>query len=257
MNSDNRASYAKIGFAVFVGVLAIVGVLIYFGGAGADDVVFAETYYDKPVSGLSVGSPVNFRGVKVGEVREISFVGSKYRIESFGKLRIYVLMAIDRKALKIKDAERMDRILDDLVARGLRVTVSASGITGLSHIECNIHYNAPPPMEISWTPEHYYIPSTVSLLESFSDSATKVMNQLNRMDFKTAWSNVNSSISSLAAMTEGVSRMIESRRPDLERIVENIEEASASIRDFADAIKRNPAKLLSDDEPRRLPETAD
>jgi hypothetical protein len=51
--------------------------------------------------------------------------------------------------------------------------------------------------------------------------------------------------------------MIESRRPDLERIVENIEEASASIRDFADTIRRNPAKLLSDDEPRRLPETAD
>jgi hypothetical protein len=190
-------------------------------------------------------------------VREISFVGSKYHIESFGKLRIYVLMAIDRKALKIRDDISIERLLDDLVARGMRVTVSASGITGLSHIECNIHHNAPPPMEISWTPEHYYIPSTVSLLESFSDSATKVMNHLNRMDFKTAWSNVNSSISSLAAMTEGVSRLIESRSPDLERIVENIEETSASIREFADTIKRNPAKLFSDDEPERLPETAD
>lgn len=257
MDSDNHASYAKIGFAVFAGVLAVVGVMIYFGGVGADDRVLVETYYDKPVGGLSVGSPVNFRGVKVGDVREISFVGSKYRIESFGKLRIYVLMAIDRKALKIRDDISIERLLDDLVARGMRVTVSASGITGLSHIECNIHHNTPPPMEISWTPEHYYIPSTVSLLENFSDSATKVMNQLNRMDFQTAWSNINSSISSLAAMTEGVSRMIESRRPDMERIVENIEEASASIREFADAVKRNPAKLLSGDEPGRLPETAD
>ena len=257
MDSDNRANYAKIGFAVFTGILAVVGVLIYFGGVGADDRIYAETYYDKPVGGLSVGSPVNFRGVKVGEVREISFVGSKYRIESFGKLRIYVLMAIDPKALKIRDDLGIDRLLEDLVARGLRVTVSASGITGLSHIECNIHDNAPPPMEISWKPEHFYIPSTVSLLESFSDSATKVMNQLNKMDFRTAWSNVNSSISSLAAMTEGVSRLIESRSPDLERIVENIEETSASIREFADTIKRNPAKLFSDDEPDRLPETAD
>ncbi|MBQ5794735.1 MAG: MCE family protein [Kiritimatiellae bacterium] len=256
MNNDNHANYAKIGFAVFAGVLAIVGTLIYFGGIGADDHILIETYCDKSVSGLSVGSPVNFRGVKVGEVKEISFVGAKYP-EVIGDLRIYVLMAVERRTLQVEDETKIAGILDDLVEKGLRVTVSASGITGLSHIECNIHASAPPPMEISWSPRYCYIPSTVSLLENFSDSATRVMSQLNRMDFKAAWSNVNSSISSLAAVSEGVARLIEGRRPDIDRIVENINEAVSSIREAADVIRRNPSRLLSGDEPSRLPETSE
>lgn len=256
MNNDNHANYAKIGFAVFAGVLAIVGTLIYFGGIGADDHILIETYCDKSVSGLSVGSPVNFRGVKVGEVKEISFVGAKYP-EVIGDLRIYVLMAVERRTLQVEDESRIHGLLGDLVEKGLRVTVSASGITGLSHIECNLHASAPPPMEITWSPQHHYIPSTVSLLENFSDSATKVMSQLNKMDFKAAWSNVNSSISSLAFASEGIARLIESRRPDIDRIVENIEEASSSLREFADAIRHNPARLLSGEEPSRLPETSE
>ena len=83
------------------------------------------------------------------------------------------------------------------------------------------------------------------------------MSQLNRMDFKAAWSNVNSSISSLATVSEGVARLIESRRPDVDRIVENINEAASSIREAADVIRRNPSRLLSGDEPSRLPETSE
>jgi paraquat-inducible protein B len=256
MKADNHASYAKIGFTVFIALVAIIGTLVYFGGfSGKDDCFLVETYCDKPVSGLSVGSPVNFRGVKVGEVKEISFVGSKYRIKSYGRLHIYVLMSINRKDLRLNDSEDVARVLDDLVARCLRATVSASGITGLSRIECNIHRDMPSPMKISWTPEHYYIPSTASLLESFSDSATKVMNQINKMDLTTAWSNISQSISSFASAAEGLMRMVDGFQPGVERIVENLEEASSSIRDAAEAVKRNPARLFSDDEPEALPET--
>ena len=59
MAEDNHASYAKVGLTVVLGVAAVVGSLIYFGGAGRDKCVFmGETYYDDPVSGLSVGSEV-------------------------------------------------------------------------------------------------------------------------------------------------------------------------------------------------------
>ena len=57
MASDNHASYTRIGLTVVIGVAAIVGSLIYLGGMrGRDNEVIAETYYDKPVSGLPPGA---------------------------------------------------------------------------------------------------------------------------------------------------------------------------------------------------------
>ena len=50
----NQANYSKIGFAVVAGAAAIVLTLVYLGGAlGKGEVVYAETYSDAPVSGLS------------------------------------------------------------------------------------------------------------------------------------------------------------------------------------------------------------
>ena len=67
------------GFTVVVGFAAVVAALVYFGGMrGRGDEFLAEMYYDAPVSGLSVGSEVNVRGIKVGEGKSISFIGADY-----------------------------------------------------------------------------------------------------------------------------------------------------------------------------------
>ena len=50
-------NYDLITILIVAGVAAIVATLIYIGGmSSGKDVVFAETYSDSPVSGLSVGS---------------------------------------------------------------------------------------------------------------------------------------------------------------------------------------------------------
>ena len=122
---SNHANYAKIGFTVVLGIVATVAVLVYLGGAvGDDDIFYAETYYDTSVSGLSVGSAVNFRGVKVGEVKEISFVGAKYEgVPWADAQRIYIRMALFSKSLG-PDARNKT---EEFVKRGMRATVTASG----------------------------------------------------------------------------------------------------------------------------------
>ena len=99
--SANKANYTTIGLTVVVGTLAIIGTLVYLGGAGSrEERVYAETFSDKSVSGLSVGSAVNFRGVKVGEVAEISFVGNKYEgVTPMDARRIYILMSFRKEDL--------------------------------------------------------------------------------------------------------------------------------------------------------------
>ena len=261
MASDNHASYTRIGLTVVIGVAAIVGSLIYLGGMrGRDSEILVETYYDKPVAGLSVGSVVNFRGVKIGEVREISFVGNKYIVEGQDGSRIYILIALDGRTLAAADvdeAEFVARIQRDVTARGLRVSVVSSGITGLSRMECDFYNpeNLDPVPPLTWTPRNAYIPAKISLFDNLAVAATKVMNQINRMDLNAAWSNINASVEALAAATDSARTMIQTRQGDVDRVLDDISETATSLRTLATELKRNPSLLIRERTSERLEET--
>ena len=259
MASDNHASYARIGFALLAGAAATAVTLVYFGGLrGRGGEILVETYSDREVSGLSVGSAVNFRGVKVGEVREIDFVGNKYEAKGDDNLRIYILMALDARKLSYYEDEGIalaDTIPYLVKARGLRAAVTASGITGLSRIESDLHANAAPPKPLPWTPRHAFVPSRSSLLDNFSDAATRVMNQINTMDLVSVWSNVSRSVESVSRTLQTVQTGLETRQGDVEKVMENLLETTTSLRDFAREVKGNPSLLLRDRAPAPLDET--
>ena len=259
MADENKASYAKIGFTGFLGAVALAGALGYLGGMrGGGDVVYGETYVEKSVSGLSVGSPVNFRGLKVGKVSEIGFVGGRYNVTSpRDRNLIYVRMAFPREKLCFGDCrpewsdETARRMIDQLA---LRATVTASGITGLSRVEIDSDTNVPP-MQVAWTPKDLYIPPAVSLLDSFSDAATKVMNQINRIDIGAVWSNVHASVQALAKTAEGAQAMLESRRGDIDKVVGDLSETMSSVRELTEELRANPSLLIRERVPEPLPET--
>ena len=259
MSSENHASYSKIGFTIVAGLVATVVALVWLGGIrGTRNVILAETYYDRGVSGLSVGSAVNFRGVKIGEVREIDFVGNRYKANGDDNLRIYILMALDSRKFSYFDDEGVeaeDAISHLVKTRGLRATVAPSGVTGLSRIECNLDADAEPVEKLAWRPEHAYIPRKMSLLDNFSDAATRVINQVNAMNLVSVWSNVNASVESLASTLREVNGAAESCRGDVERAVERAAEAAEDLRGFASEVRANPASLLRDRPPEPLDET--
>lgn len=258
MASEGKTSYTKIGFIVVAGIVAVAGSLFYFGGVrGNGDLVYAETCFDRSVSGLSVGSAVNFRGVKIGEVKEISFVGNKYNVRGDDNLRVYIKMGFPRSRLTAYEDEGVgaDEALGYMVESvGIRATVSASGVTGLSRIELDA---APdfPAIQPSWTPEYAYIPPKPSFIDSFSDSATRVMDQINRMDIAGVWSNVSASVESLARLSDGVKSTLEASRSDAERIIGNLSGTAAAVRDLMERLRENPSLLIREHEEQRLPET--
>lgn len=263
MANTNSPSFAKIGFVIFIGVLAIVATLIYLGGLrGGDEMIYAETYYEKSVSGLSVGSPVNFRGVKLGEVCEISFVGDHYRVYGVTNQLIYVKMAFPRRHLmndditddRYVDVSRLDRFSEIIRTYAIKATVTASGITGLSRIELD---NRPDlkEMEISWKPHNAYIPPAVSLLDSFSDSATRVMNQINKMDMTSVWSNVAATVQAVSKTMEGAQTIMETRMGDVDKIMNNLAEITGSLKELVNEVKENPSLLIRERIADPLPET--
>ena len=79
MANDNHANYARIGGFIILGIVLILVTLVWLGGAGGNkNEFYAETFFSNDVSGLDVGSAVNLRGVRVGSVKRISFIGAVY-----------------------------------------------------------------------------------------------------------------------------------------------------------------------------------
>ena len=251
----NQANYAKIGFAVAAGAAAIVATLVYLGGAlGKGDVIYAETYSDTHVSGLSVGSAVNLRGVKVGEVRAISFIGAEYDdAQGDDVQKIYILMAFTARTLHRASYEDSEDHLRYLVGKGLHATVTPSGVTGLSKIELNFPKADVEAAPISWRPRYICIPPAPSMFASFSDTMAKLMRQLNCMDF--AWSNIASVAESSANIAANVDELVDDGKAGIESIVRDMEEAATRVRELAADLKENPSLLIRPNDPDPLPET--
>ena len=257
MASDNEANFAKIGVFILVGIALIAGTLVWVGGAGGEKREYlVETYFSNAVSGLDVGSTVNFRGVRVGSVKAISFIGAEYDSVSPAHARnIYVLLALDSRLCRMSSKDNPERFMKRLLEHGLHATVTASGITGLSHIEMNFPKTEVVDEKISWHPRYLLIPPAPSILESATESAAKIMRQLNAMDLVSVWSNVVRLTGSAADMCENANGLLQSQHGHIGQILDNFDEAVSSLRAFATTISDNPSLLLRPREGDPLPET--
>lgn len=258
MAGGNEASFSKIGLFIVAGTLLIAGTLVYLGGFGGEKSEYlVETYFSNDVSGLDVGSAVNFRGVRVGAVKSISFIGAEYENASSLQARnIYVLLALDPKRFRIDSGDGApSRFVSKMVENGLHATVSSSGITGLSRIELNFPKADIEDAALSWKPRNQFIPPAPSMLETAADSASKVLRQLNQMDLAVVWSNVVRFTGSAAGLCEDAGVILETERGRISAVLDNLESASSSLKEFAETVRDNPSLLLRSRDAEPLDET--
>src|SRR5436190_37346 len=73
MALTTATNHWKLGLFVVVALLTMVGAAFWLGSrALRRESVPLVTYFDEPVQGLDVGSPVKFRGVTIGTVADIT-----------------------------------------------------------------------------------------------------------------------------------------------------------------------------------------
>jgi paraquat-inducible protein B len=72
----------------------IAGVLLFGGGKFFQEKLPYVLFFDSSVEGLNVGAPVIFRGVQIGQVKEISAIADPQTFD----VRIRVLIEIVRGA---------------------------------------------------------------------------------------------------------------------------------------------------------------
>ena len=89
MNRRKKIDPRVIGSFVIGAIILAVAGLLFFGPGG----FLAETkkyviFFESSVKGLTVGSPVRFRGVKIGQIRQINV-----RLQTQG-FKFYIPMSI-------------------------------------------------------------------------------------------------------------------------------------------------------------------
>ena len=176
--------YFKLGLFVIGGALLLLVVLFALGvGRFFQKTYKIETYINESVNGLEQGSAVKYRGVRVGSVSEIGFVGAKYGRKAEGHRYVYVECTLDKDlfgGLGNKSAE--EQAVDE-VARGLRARPISQGLTGQLYL--GLDYVDPeqnPALPINWEPGHIYIPSAASTLSRVEQAVLGISNTLGGLE---------------------------------------------------------------------------
>ena len=132
-----------IGAFVLGGIVLALGIIILFGNLRLwSPTTRAVVVFEGPVSGLSVGAPVTFRGVRVGSVHGIVI---QYDTTAQTAL-ILVTLQLDPGRVRVSDeaVAREDLDLPKLIARGLRAELNTqSFVTGQSVVDLDFNSASP------------------------------------------------------------------------------------------------------------------
>ena len=192
-----QANYFKIGlFVIAASVIGVVSIIVLGAGSFFQKKVFVETYFVESVQGLEEGAPINFRGVRVGKISEITLVGNAYPTN---QRYILIRATLFPDTFRVMCTPVTGSDLNKEVEKGLRIQLSFQGLTGTAHLEMDyMDTRLNPPLSIEWTPKYCYIPSASSTIRRISDAVDKIIKNFEGLDFKNIAENFNTSLKDLS-----------------------------------------------------------
>jgi len=131
------------------------------------------SYFDEAVTGLEVGSPVRYRGVKIGNVSAIDVAPDQRHVEVIYSLGVKVL---SRLGLAGTSHGKETRIL---IPPALRVQLASTGLTGTKYLQIDFFDTGgtPPPALPFPVPENY-IPATPSTMKNLEDAVVRAVDMI-------------------------------------------------------------------------------
>jgi len=180
---SKRANPTTIGaFVLGALAIAVIGILTLGGRAWFARPITCVMAFDQTVAGLSVGSPVTFRGVQLGTVTQIHL---KYKTSL-----IAVYVSLDPARIEGRPADLMSQrvVIESIEAtvqqRGLRAQLQVQSlITGQLYVGLDYYPDAPLNMT-GIDPEVCEIPTIPTTLAQFQENLKKVMAEIEQLPLK-------------------------------------------------------------------------
>ena len=225
---ETRASYVVVGAFVFGLFAAVLGFVVWLGKLDLDHAANAYRIgFVGTVTGLSVGSPVRYRGIPVGQVTDI-------RLDSEDVERILVTVDIDAEVPIKRDAYAV---------------LESQGLTGVGFIQVKGGSKDAPLLEPAPGETVAELPARASVVEEVFQSAPEIANQLliltNRASAILSPRN-QESLENILANLDTVSGAFADEADNIRGLVRNANQATASLRQLTETLEP-VAKSVSGD----------
>ena len=172
--------------------------------------------FEQSVRGLVKAAPVEFRGIPIGRVADISF---DY-LQSAEDSRIPVLVEIDPSLLRREAAEKISKpdgeFLQDAVARGLRAALkTGSLLTGALFVDLD-YYKDPEPAQLTKTGEFSSIPTVSSGFAQLEAKLTAFLDKFQDLPLDDTIKKIGVAASDAAAALKEIEQTAASARKTLD-----------------------------------------
>jgi paraquat-inducible protein B len=205
-------------------ILGLGAIFLLSNGSLSHQSVLFILYFEGDVKGLQVGSPVNFRGVKVGQVESMTIAYSK----ASGVFRIPVIIGVENDRVKmdgVVTSEAGFLNLQDLIQQGLRARLNLQSlVTGKLQVE--LDFLPDTPIRLVSTDDRYpEIPTVQSGMEKLAHAieqfpleriTQRLSKILDNVDQFVEKGELNRLITSLVLITERlekVSKLLDQQTP--------------------------------------------
>jgi paraquat-inducible protein B len=214
---NGNANKAIIGaFVLGALTLLVVGVLVFGSGKLFSDTRKFVVYFDGSVKGLNVGSPVMFRGVKIGSVSDIQIAFDSQEMATL------IPIIIDIARDKFRGGETDRKYVQELIDKGLRAQLQMQSIvTGQLAVYLDFFPDSPVVLRGTGT-EYPEIPSILSK----SEELQKTLAELPLEDL----------VEKTHSAMEGIDRLVNS--PELHAAVRSLDTTAKEIQEMVRNLDR-------------------
>ncbi len=222
--------------------------------------------FNESVRGLEPGAPVEFKGIRIGEVTEMraQFDAITYQFS------VPVVIRVDPASLGVKIIGRApeentgaahQRMIDALVARGARAQLrSGSLLTGALFVAIDIFPDAPR-ASVDWSQDPPEIPTVPGEVAAIEANVVSIIKKIDQMpikgigdDLRKALAGVDQTMASARGTLGNADRTLGSAdkliEPDsllggaLGETLQEVNRTARSLRVLADYLERHPEALL-------------
>ena len=261
----NKANPKFIGaFVVGAVALSVIGALVFGSGKFFANTIEFVAYFEGNLSGLDVGAPVEFKGVKIGTVSDIKVV------LRYGDLSLRMPVMIELEPDRVQKSDEMEQIfsrdraykgIELFIKQGLRAQLnSQSFVTGKLKVELEFHPDTPIHLFGKGdVPELPTIPSTLEQLSEYlselpireivrdlSEAIQAIEQFAKSPEIKGTLKSTEQSMKELASLIRNIDGKVEKVVPDLRSTLKEIEELTSNMDEQVGDLSTNVEETLGD-----------